>query len=126
MEEIDYSPAGPLARVVRAHAIIESNESLYAVGDGGQALGLLQIHPGMFHDYYGRLLEFPALNSDTWVEAWIKTTATFHRFHGFLTGTEDHQHLLVQAYNKGFSAVFSHGQRNPEYLSRWLAAFKTC
>jgi len=121
---IDYSMAGPLHLVVRAHAIVESNETPTAIGDGGMAFGILQIHPGFFHDYYGRTPEFPASNSDTWIEAEIKAVATYHHVHRFLTSSVDHQHLLVQAYNQGFAGVFTQGIRAPGYLARWLAAYQ--
>jgi hypothetical protein len=121
---IDYSPAHELADVVRAFAIIESDETEHKIGDGGQAYGLLQMHPAMFKRYYGAQMRFSPDVKDTWTTAQIKACAAFLSAHGWGHASQPDRDLVVQAWNLGESAVFIHGHRNPEYLDRWLEAWK--
>jgi hypothetical protein len=117
---VDYSPAKQWARYVRAQAIIESNEDPHAPdGDGGQARGLLQIHPADFQTWYGRTKAFPANTTDTIVQADIKTCASFYEFHYGPTITVQ---MIAQAWRLGMTAVLT-GVRDAEYLARWQAAF---
>jgi hypothetical protein len=118
---IDYSTAADLADEVRAFAVIESGEDEHAVGDGGQAFGLLQMHPATFKRYYG--LTFPADVRDTWTEAQIKACAGFLSLHNWIHMPQAMRDLIVMSWNLGESAVFVHGKRNPEYLARWLATY---
>ena len=121
---INYSIAGEYADEVRAFAIIESNEDEYRIGDGGQAFGLLQMHPATFKRFYIAVLRFPPATDDTWTTAFIKACATFLRTHLWLNADQDERDLIVQAWNLGEQAVFVEGKRNPEYLARWLAAYE--
>ena len=121
---IDYSPAAELAQVVRAFAIIESNENERAVGDGGMAYGLLQMHPATFKRYYGAQMRFAPNVRDTWTQAQIKACAAFLLAHQWGRESTPQRDLIVQAWNLGESAVFIDGRRNEEYLSRWLAAYQ--
>ncbi|MFZ1975785.1 MAG: transglycosylase SLT domain-containing protein [Candidatus Acidiferrales bacterium] len=111
----DYSLAGAHADVVHALAIIESNESVSAIGDGGRAFGLLQQHPSFFKEYYGRAVAFPQSVEHTWPEAQIVAAASF-----FEMNEQMGLDLIVQAYNLGVEAV-RNGQRNPAYLSQFKA-----
>ena len=117
---VDYSAAGAYHREVRAFSIIESSEQLWAVGDGGQAFGLVQIHPATFIDYYRDVADV----ADTWPVASIKACAWFLGFYNFKTAKPDMQDLVVQAWNLGRHAVFLDGRRNLEYLSKWKAAYQ--
>jgi soluble lytic murein transglycosylase-like protein len=116
---IDYSKAGAHAEIVHALAIIESGENPALVGDGGQAYGLLQQHPGFFKQFYGRAIAFPASVTHTWVEAEIVAAASFFELYLGILGLD----LAIQSYNLGVSAV-QKGQRNPDYLSRFTAAYQ--
>jgi len=120
---INYSAAGDYADEVRAFAIIESGENEYAIGDGGQSLGILQMHPATFRRYYCAILAFAPATDDTWTTAFIKACATFLRAHLWLNAPQEERDLIVQAWNLGEHAVFVEGRRNPEYLARWLAAY---
>lgn len=114
---IDYSIAEEYSDCVHALAIVESNENFFAVGDGGQAFGILQIHPATFKYYYGLAIRFPALETDTWLEAEIKTCAGFLELYH-----RESMDLRIQAWNLGAHAVFDEGKRNPEYLKRYTEA----
>ena len=120
---IDYSSAAEFADEVRAFAIIESGENEYAIGDGGQSFGLLQMHPATFKRYYGVQMRFAQNLSDTWTRAQIKSCAAFLAAHGWSGASQDERDLIVQAWNLGEAGVFIDGRRNPEYLARWLAAY---
>lgn len=115
---IPYALALEFAGYVHAHFIIEGNENLLAVGDGGCALGPGQMHPSFFAQYYGHATRFSVSVSDTWERAWVKTAAAFYDRNLTMLGSLD---LTVQAYQEGVQAVLN-GARNPEYLARWLAA----
>jgi len=132
---IDYSPAAELADFVRAFAIIESHETDSLVddyygrsmrlGDDGQALGLLQMHPASFKRYYGCVSgRFEPEVSDTWTAAQIKACAAYLYAHKWGGASQDMRDLVVQGWNLGESAVFLKGKRNPEYLRRWREAYK--
>ena len=114
---IDYSIAEEYSDCVHAIALIESNENFLAIGDEGQATGLLQMHPSTFKQYYGLSIRFPPSNSDTWVEAQIKACAGF-----FDVYHRESFDLRVQAWNLGVHAVFDMGKRDPEYLARYTEA----
>lgn len=120
---IDYSVAAEFAREVRAFAMIESGENEMAVGDNGQAFGIVQMHPATFKRYYGSNKRFPQSNSDTWTQAQIKCNAAFLAFHGWTLAPQADRDLIVQAWNLGETAVYIDGRRNPEYLVRWLEAY---
>lgn len=111
-----YRLAEEFADYVRAHAIIESNEIVVAVGDAGQAWGLLQMHPAFILDY-GKFAGISV--HDTWAEAEVRICAAFYRLQPGKAID-----LLVQAYNLGVKAVFDDGQRNPTYLQRWGEAYQ--
>jgi len=116
---IDYSVAGKWARHVRALAIIESNENPEAMGDGGRAFGLLQMHPARFLEeaHHGGLLAIGV--ADTWATAQIRAAAAY-----FERMADKPVALVVQAWNLGVHAVFDHGENNSPYYERWLIAFK--
>jgi hypothetical protein len=116
---IDYSAAGEYARAVRAFAIVESGENETAIGDGGRAFGLLQMHPATFSEFY----LWPDVD-DTWTRAQIRACADFLAVQGWQKGDETQRDLIVQAWNLGVHAVFVEGRRNPEYLARWRKAWK--
>lgn len=120
---IDYSAAVEFADEVRAFAIVESNESETATGDGGESFGLLQMHPATFKRYYGAQMRFAPNLSDTWTRAQIKACAAFLAAHGWTGASPDERDLIVQAWNLGEVGVFIDCRRNPEYLARWLAAY---
>jgi hypothetical protein len=117
---IDYRAAAYYADHVRAFAIIESTEDETATGDGGRALGLLQMHPATFMRYYRPV----ASTTDTWTQAFIKACASYLSLHAFRAATPDQQDLIVQAWKLGEGAVFSLGERDPAYVSRWKAAYQ--
>lgn len=112
---IDYSIAGEYAQWIHALAIIESNENPLQVGDGGQAMGILQMHPATFRDYYP-----PAL-TDTWTQAQIRACAFFFAKYEYLDRTPQSPDLRVQAWNLGVHGILS-GARNAEYLARFTQA----
>jgi hypothetical protein len=120
MMAIDYSVAGCLSNVVRALAIIESGEDEQAIGDGGQAYGILQYHPATLVHWY-------ALGGmsvrDTWTTASIKACTAFLRYFDFLNAVLAQQNLIIQAHNLGVAGVFTLGRRNLEYLGRWQQAY---
>jgi len=122
--KIDYSGANELAQVVRAFAIIESGEKESAVGDGGQAFGLLQMHPATFKRYYGAQMRFAPNVRDTWAVAQIKACAAFLSAHQWASAPQPTRDLIVQAWNLGEAAVFLKGRRNEKYLARWLDAYE--
>jgi hypothetical protein len=108
---IPYELAGQYAKFVHAIFIIESQENPAAVGDGGRALGLGQMHPAFFCQYY-----FPKVG-DTWEMAWVRTAgAFFDRWYAHL-GLDK----AVMGYNLGISAV-QNGQTNQDYLDRFKEA----
>lgn len=115
---INYTLATEYADVVRAIFMIESNEDLMAVGDGGRALGPGQQHPAFFKQYYGCHKDYPASVADTWADAWVKATAAYF---ATWSGTIELD-LLVQGYNKGLDGVLRDGQRAPDYLRRFTDA----
>jgi hypothetical protein len=117
---IDYSPAGKWALHVRAHAMIESQEDPNAIGDDGQARGLLQLHPANFQIWYGRALAFPSNTTDTWIEADLKTCASFYDVHNRMPGVSIP--MIVQAWRLGISAVMA-GMRDAKYLALWQTAY---
>ena len=118
---IDYSIAGHWADAVHAIAIIESGETPTPIGDGGRAFGLLQTHPALFAEYYGRLPHlFSPSPSDTWPEAEIKCCATFFEVNTAAGMLFD---LIVQAWNEGVQAILD-GQRNETYLARFTTAYQ--
>ena len=121
---IDYSAAGEFIQEVRAFAMIESAENPHQVGDGGRAYGLLQMHPATFKRYYGCQSRWAASVSDTWSRAFIKACAAFLNAHNWRAADEATRHLIVQAWNLGEAGVFIDGQRNPDYLTRWLEAYE--
>ena len=113
---LPYELAGEYADVVRALAIVESGEQPNAVGDNGQARGLLQLHPSQFRQYYGASATFLADVHDTWVEADIKCCAAYlDKWNNISLD------LRVQGWNLGINAVVE-GKRNPEYLAKVDAA----
>ena len=118
---IDYALAGEYANEVRAFASIESGEDSLAVGDAGQALGLVQLHPATFVHWYSRAA---MKNSDTWTGAFIKTCAAFLDYFAFHEASPNQQDLIVQAWNLGVAGVFTNGRRNPEYLAKWKKAYQ--
>lgn len=121
---INYAAAEEFADVVRAFVIVESAENPAKIGDDGLAFGLLQMHPGTFKAYYGRVsAKFAPAALDSWATAQIKACATFLYCHGWLNAGEAQRDLIVQAWNVGETGVFVEGKRNPEYLARWLAAY---
>lgn len=111
---IDYSPAGGWALHVRALAIIESNEDVGQLGDGGQAFCLLQQHPAFFVQWYSPFADV----ADTIWAAQIKAAAAFLAHYVPTIGID----LTIQAYNLGVAAVMERGKRNQDYLDRWTAA----
>src|SRR5215469_2293966 len=117
---IDYSPAGLYSNEVRAFAIIESGENPQAVGDGGQAYGLLQYHPATLAHWYARA---QMSVSDTWEAASIKACAAFLNYFSFATASPEQQDLVIQSHNLGVAGVFADGRRNPVYLARWHQAY---
>jgi hypothetical protein len=121
---IDYSPAQEFIAEVQAFAIIESGEQAQKIGDGGQAFGLLQMHPATFKRYYGAQTRFAASVRDTWVQAQIKACAAFLLAHDWRNEPPQQRDLIVQAWNLGEAAVFLQGHRNPDYLARWRAAYE--
>lgn len=98
--DIPYHLAGVWQHAVRAIFIIESDENPQAVGDGGRAYGLGQMHPCFMQEYYRESGDYPASVSDTWVEAQVKTAATFF-------AVWEHMGLdwIVRAYNQGAGAI---------------------
>jgi len=114
---IDYSPAQNYADIVRALAIVESQEQPNAVGDNGQARGLLQIHPAQFRQYYGASATFLADIHDTWIEADIKCCAAYLDKWDNIS-----LDLRIMGWNLGINAVVE-GKRNPEYLAKFDAAY---
>lgn len=119
-----YKLAGEFADYVRAHAIIESGEQVVAIGDGGQAWGLLQMHPAFVQGY----IHFTDIGThDTWPEAQVKMCATYYRMRLLPNTPLD---LVVQGFNLGWAAV-TRGEppdhqpkRNPDYLRRWSEAYQ--
>jgi len=124
MATLDYSIAHEFADAVRAFAMIESRENPTATGDEGLAFGLLQMHSATFKRYYGCETRFAAEVHDSWHTAQIKCCAAFLHAHGWSTATQEQRELIVQAWNIGEAGVFLEKKRNPEYLSRWLEAFR--
>jgi hypothetical protein len=120
---IDYTAAVEFADVVRAFAIIESDEDPNKLGDGGRAYGLLQMHPATFKRYYGAQMRFAPNNRDSWTEAQIKACAAFLSAHAWRSAGQHERDLIVQAWNLGEAAVFLEKRRNPDYLARWLQAY---
>lgn len=113
-----YKVAGEFADYVRAHAIVESNEQVVVVSDGGQAWGLLQMHPGFVEEY----IHFANIaTTDTWAEAEVKICAAYYRIRLLPNTVLD---LVVQAYNLGWKAVMVDGKRNSDYLRRWSEAYQ--
>lgn len=112
MDEITgiYAKAGKWWKVVRALAMTESNENSTAVGDGGQAFGILQQHPAFFVNWYT-----PTTTSDQWVTAQIIAAAAFLDYAVGRFGLEG----AIQAYNTG-CAAYKSGVRNENYLTRWM------
>jgi hypothetical protein len=120
---INYSVAVEFADAIRAFAIIESGENEHQVGDGGQAYGLLQMHPATFKRYYGSQTRFAAGVRDTWTEAQIKACAAFLLAHQWREASAPERDLIVMAWNLGEAAVFIDRRRNDEYLERWKSAY---
>jgi hypothetical protein len=116
--KIDYNVAGKWANHVRALAIIESQEDDEAIGDGGRAFGLLQMHPARFVEEVGTFPKFPLREDDDWTTAQIKAAACYFE-------RMQHQELqkVVEAWNLGTVAVFAHGLRNRPYFNRWEEAY---
>jgi hypothetical protein len=119
MPLIDYSLAVPYHEIVRALAIIESGERPFQIGDGGQAFGLLQIHPARFNETYNSDIYYAAAVDDTWVSAEIKACAAF--LHVWEPQPLD---LRIQAWRLGTHAVFDLGKRDPQYLERFSIAYQ--
>jgi hypothetical protein len=114
-----FALAGAFEDIVHALAIIESNERIAQIGDGGRAFGLLQQHPSFFAEYYGRSLLFPSSVSHTWEEAEVVAAATYFGRYIEILGQDG----AVSAYNTGVKA-FNDGQRNEVYIARWGNAFQ--
>jgi hypothetical protein len=111
---IDYSAAGEWAHHVRALAMVESNEDETAIGDGGRAFGLLQMHPGRFLDESHTTKQFRVTPGDTWTLAQIKAAASY-----FEVMRPVAIELTVIAWNLGRAAVFLDGERNEPYFAKW-------
>lgn len=110
-----YELAGPeYADIVHALAIVESNEDPNATGDGGQARGLLQIHPSRFRDVYGCSAAFLADLTDTWIQADIRACAAY-----LDKWAQVPLDLRVQGWRLGINGVLGNGQRDPAYLQRF-------
>lgn len=107
-----YAAAGQWAKAVQALAIIESNETPAAIGDGGQAFGILQQHPAFFIHWYKPVVD------DQWPTAQIKAAAAFLDYAVGRFGIDG----AIQAYNKGI-AGYKNGERNENYLTRWMQAY---
>jgi hypothetical protein len=117
---IDYSGAGEYANEVRAFSIIESGENPEAVGDGGQAYSLVQLHPATMC----RWSTHAGLSvSETYASAGIKICAAYLTHYGFHQAAPAQQDLIIQAWNLGEAGVFIDGRRNPAYLAKWKQAY---
>jgi hypothetical protein len=115
---IDYSAARQWQKHVRALAMVESGENETAIGDGGRAFGLLQIHPSRFQTEARRSGPFEITVNDTWTNAQIKACAAY--FDRMLHAELE---LVVMAWNLGTEAVFGDGERAETYYKDWLGYF---
>jgi hypothetical protein len=121
---IDYSPAREFADEVRAFAMVETNENEHAVGDGGRAAGILQMHPASFAQFAIAHTKFSVHVSDTSTTAQIKACAAFLLEQDWRTASREERDLITQAWNLGVHGVFGEGKRNSGYLDRWHAAYE--
>jgi hypothetical protein len=115
-----YELAGPYADIVHALGITETNEKTcptcgqFIPGDGGQARGLLQIHPARFKDVYGCSAGFLPDLTDTWIQADIKACAAY-----LDKWAQVALDLRIQGWRLGIQGVLGEGQRDPKYLQRF-------
>jgi hypothetical protein len=114
-----YNYAKEYALRVRALAIIESGEDEYKVGDGGQAFGLLQMHPARFaEEARDALAGFELTTFDNYATSQIKCAGSYFTRYVGVPIT-----LVVMGWRLGKNAVFVNGERDEEYWHRWQAAF---
>jgi hypothetical protein len=111
---INYALAKPYEDIVHALAIIESGENPSISGDGGQAWGLLQMHPSRFKECYGCAAEYLPAVDDTWIDAQIKACAAFLDL-----WSNTPLDLRIVAWRLGVHAVMDEGKRDPQYLQRF-------
>jgi len=116
--QIDYSGAGAWANHVRALAIIESGEDPAALGDDGQARGLLQIHPARFRDLMILAGPLPFGLAMTWQELDIALAGLYFEFYRAHPVDQ-----VVMAWRLGVHGVMLAGETDAKYYGRWLYAY---
>jgi soluble lytic murein transglycosylase-like protein len=94
----------PLLTAQVAH---ESNFDPFAIGDGGEALGLLQVHPGAASDVGGNwaILKAAISNKDEALAVQLSLDIGAAYLAQMLTLFEDDPKLALMAYNQGPTVI---------------------
>lgn len=113
LDEMYRHVAGDAWKWAKAIAIVESGENPAAVGDGGAAVGLMQMHSDFFTDWR----QSPTCNRDYP----ICQVAAFVRFWNVHYLLSDERRLGI--YNQGPRGVDEYPDKAAAYVARVGAAY---